>query len=489
VRRSLLALAAVMLLAAQAVAADLVVGARSDLWFDDNVYGTSAKETSDFSFDIAPTVELSERWSKLRASLYFRPTYEVYFREGRLSGFNYDANGSLEWQPTERTTFSVLDTLMRYRTLRGFSPAQGAQPPVLPGRELFTRNVAQLSMVHRVSPLGTLKAGATHTLWEFDRPLRPDQSSTSASLQYYQLVTPRTRLGGLVSFARQAFDYTGGASSHTDYVNGSITLSFTPAETFSFEASVGPTWIHKPTALVRVPNLVRADLIRINGAGSPLVGVLGTCPLLPGGQPFDGPGCQFFPFPFPNFLRLLDPIPLIGTLSTSGGDSWTYFAGVSLEKQWEKASLAISYKRDQGESSAVNSSSVADTVMLTGSYSLGRRASMTLTTSWESREETRQESAGRLVTVLGTLPATPTLPQVNNYVPVGVAAAPRTLSRARVRSLSTNIGGNYGLSEHLTLRGLVGWTDQNARAGSGFGDLTRFFVTVGFDYEFEPLRW
>ena len=304
------------------------------------------------------------------------------------------------------------------------------------------------------------------------------------------MISERTRLGGLASFSRQAFEFANGSESHTDYYNASFTLNFVPAETFVFRASAGPTFVQQPAQALAPLSFLRANLIQRDGVGNPLVGIVGSCPLLPGGEPFDGPGCLFVAFPFPNFLRLLEPIPQIGVLPVADRGSWTYFADIALEKEWENTSVEFAYQRDQGSSSAIGYSTVSDTVKLQTRYEFLRTLSMTISLSWENRQQTQQlVGLSRALIVLGTLPGLGGLPAVNNLVPVGVTASPFKSPPERVESFSASVGGLYQLSERTNLSATIAWTDQNATIGSGFGDMGRFYCVLGLNFEFEPIRW
>ena len=68
-RRIALTLALTSGLAAPAGAGDLILGAESDLRFDDNVYGTSIGEIADGYWTIAPTIESTQTWKTLTAEL------------------------------------------------------------------------------------------------------------------------------------------------------------------------------------------------------------------------------------------------------------------------------------------------------------------------------------------------------------------------------------------------------------------------------------
>ena len=412
----------------EARAADLQFGARTDLWFDNNVYAASDNEVSDFSLNLSPTVELKERWSTLEARVFVRPEYELFFDEQRIRGFNTDAEGQLAWKPSARTTLQFNDSFMRYRSLRGFTVTGGAQPPVL-GREPFTRNSTSIALVHRTSAIGQLQLSAYHAYWEFTQRGRVDQANYGGTLKYDSLIVPRLRIGGLVQFSRKEFERSlFGSPPHTDYVNGSFTLTYLPAESFTFSASAGPTWIRQPLRQPTAPSLIRLQLMRFDNTGAPFVGIPGSCPTLAGGAEYDGPGCTFVPWPlaFLNLLQLAAPIPLVGALPRLDGSRWTYFADANLSKEWERAKARFSYRRDQGSSSGIGFSTIADTIELSASWEFSRLFFVTLSTNYETRKETQDAAATRLVTVLGTIPS------VSNLVPVGLAVAPVSATRERV---------------------------------------------------------
>jgi hypothetical protein len=390
------------------------------------------------------------------------------------------------WRPSERTTVSVSDKFLRYRTLRGFTQGAGPQPAILAGRDLFSRNVAQLSISRRTSPKGTLQVNVTHGLWNFDRVDRIDQQSVGAALQYSRVVTRQVRIGGSLSYSRQDFDFLPPRSdTHTDYYNASLTLRYAPAETFLLEASVGPTNVREPVVEYR------ASWIQVEpGSGLPLVALDdGACPLLKG-QPTYGPSCHFVVFPLVSFLRLTERIPYRGP--TLSGD-WTYFADVSVDKRWERGHVSLAYRRDQGGDSALSFASVADTIEIDGVLQITPKFSSELILTWESRDQTRTSAGAQLAPLLGPLPPTATLPGVPNLVPIALVRGPRSARPPqpdqKVRSLSANLFLTYMLKEYLKLEGQVFFTDQNASAGSGFAPMDRLFVRIGLDFEYPALRW
>ena len=465
---------------------DLIVGAESDLRFDDNVYGASRDEVSDGYWTIAPTFELLQKWETLTAELNVWPTYELYFDESSADGFNADADARLRWEPSERFSFEVSEDFRRYRSLRDLDTSGAVEF----GRSHFAQNFASASATYRTSPRGTLSLSGWHTLWRFEEVLRTDQQSGAASLRYDHLVTQRVRIGGNLQYSRQKIEPEQGASRHTDFVNGSFTFRFVPSESLLLGVSVGPTYIRRPASSTATGSIFRGNLIRFNGLGVPRVGIVGSCPTLPTGEAFDGPGCVFQDWTLSlQVLRLTELVPVDSSLLVPDRESWTYFADIELSKTWERARLSATYRRDQGSNAALGFTTVADTVSLTGSWRPVRLLSLYFGTSWENREETGGSAQGVPTILLGTLPGTPTLPAVNNLVPIGVRLLPGERQSSRVRSVSVNVGGDYLLTPYLKLEVQGGWSDQNASRFSGFGDADRFWTRIGLDFEYGPIRW
>jgi hypothetical protein len=496
-RRILTALALSSSLAAAASAGDLILGTESDLYYDDNVYGSTTHTIPDFSWVIAPTFEYFERDQKVDGHLYVRPNYELYFDENRLRGFNWDASGDLSWRPSERTTLTVTDTLLRYRTLRGFTAAS-ATPALQPGRDPFVRNISSFELQRRTSPTGTLLMTATYGFWNFARSNRVDQSNIGAEVQYRKLVALKTSVGGALSYSRQGFEF-GSTARHTDYYNFSLQASYAPSENFSIRGSAGPTLVHPQSAQHFVPPVAqRGAFIPSDALGAPLVGVLpSTCPTLPTGEFYFDPldpatPCNFVRFPLRGFLRPADQISFVGPAPAGNdSDSWTYFADVSVEKDWEQTTVSLSYRRDQGSNSAIEFSTIADTIDLQATYRATPKLRLTFNVDWENRKESERQSPIRYVAVLGTLSATPTQPAVNNLVPVAFALNPTPAAKrqAAIRSVSATLGADYLLTAALKLEGAISWMDQNATPFSGYTPMERLYVRMGLDFQFAPIRW
>jgi len=489
-RRIASALAIASLVPAQLLAADLTLGARTEVWYDDNVLGTDTDEVSDAEVLLSPTIDVSERWGTVDAELNFKPNYEFFLDEKDLRGLNYAADGRFEWNPTARSSFELKDTFLRYRSLRLLTSAQGGTPAESGARDKFFRNVAQLIGSHRLTPIDVVQLSGSFSLWKFDEGNRFDQETFGAELSYQHSVSRAFSFGTGASYSRLRIEQRGAIPQRdTDYVNLSLIANYEPADTLLVSFSAGPTWVRQPR--VDSPALVRLDLYPFFGNAIIVGNVPSTCPTLSTGEFFLGLGCNLTTASPGTQLyldllqRAVDPVFFAG--ANKDRDDITYFADVSVERQWETASLSLTYRRDEGSNSGAGFSSVADLVELRGGVRPLRELALTAAVSWENREET--QTGSQFVTVLDTLPASGSLPAIAYLVPVGVRAVSGSGSSASVETLGVLLNASYQITPRAQLTSAVTWRDQNADLTSSFNDYERFQVMLGINVELEPIRW
>jgi hypothetical protein len=487
-----LRLALAALVAAPAYAGDLTLGARTELWYDDNVVGADGNELSDGELIVTPSAVLSEKLGDVTATLTAKPSYELFFDSKDLRGFNFEGSAGLTWQPSARTTLVVNDSFYRYRNFRLLGTTSGGTTPESGARDLFNRNLAQLQLVHLLSPVDRLMFSGTFALWRFERAGRFDQDTYAASARYERSLSRALSLGAGTSYTR--LDIAPSAvlpGRKTDYANLSLVATYAPTERFQVSASAGPTYVRNP----KVREFLRADLVRTLGGvpfllgGVPLVGAVpSTCPTLPSGDFYNGPGCNFtLLLPgSPEYLELvnraLDPLPYLS--GRPSRDDVTYFADVTLDREWEAAALTLAYNRDEGSNSAAGFSTVADTVELRGWVRPRRDLTFYGSLIWEDRKEVQIGS--QLVTVIAPLAGAVPIPQL---VPVGLASLGGGSGKESVESLTAYVRVQLRISERTSIESSVVWRDQSATSGSSFNDFERVLVTLGLNFELEPMRW
>jgi hypothetical protein len=489
--RRLFCLALAVLAAPPALAADVTLGGRAEVWYDDNVLGREHDVVSDGELLITPTLGIAEHWGTVEAELEFKPNYELFFEQDELRGFNYQADGSLAFSPTARTSFVLSDDFWRYRNLRLLSNAAigGSTPAENGSRDRFTRNIAQLTASHRITPVDVIQATGAFSLWDFSDASRFDQQSASAGLNYQHHISRSVALGAGASFSRLTIEALGAnPERHTDYVNFSLIANYEPADKFFIRASAGPTYVRQPPS--RQPSLVRGQLYSSSGSFFQVGAVPSTCPTLSTGEQFDGPGCNLFDVIDLSLFsalvqRFADAVPLLG--GTASPDEFTYFADVSVERTWEAASLSLAYRRDEGSNTAAGFSTVADTVELRGMLQPREELTLFAAVVWENRKET--QAGAQYAIILDTLPASGALPAIDFFVPVGVRALNGATFSEAVETISAYASANYRLTSRVRLDGTFSWRDQRASASSFFNDYERFFVMLGLSVELEPFRW
>ncbi len=470
------------LMARAAGAADVELGGQADFVYDDNVLGREHDKISDGELLIAPTAEINERFGSAEARLWVKPTYEYFLDEESLRGWNYDATGALTWNIDPTTTLSLEDTFRRYRNFRllttGVDP--GGTGTELGARDRFTQNLVRLSALHRPSPASQLSLSASYALWDFSEASRVDQENFSGTVQYLHAVTRALSLGGDASFTRAEFDRSlARAAAHSDYYNASALLVYEPTPGYSVRASVGPTLVRSPrgeaSRLIDVPGFVTSSGFR--------VGIPGQCPTLPTGEviaDFDDPACMVV---VPFFFAPLFPLDAVVPIREPFPDrnSWTYFADISAKREWERGTLELAYRRDEGTTSSVGFSSVADTVEARGSYRLTRRLTLSASALWEDRKASDELD---YLWVLEPAPAFSSL-----LVPVELIPVTGVFAKERVKSVTTYLSAQYQVGRRARVGAWVSWRDQTATEGSAFNDAERLRVWLGVSYELEPFRW
>lgn len=491
--RHIHALALAALVAAPALAGDVTLGGRTELWYDSNVTGSESGTVSDGELLVSPKLGLSDRWGTVDASLDLKPTYELFFNEASLRGWNYQADGKLVWAPSPRTHVALLDSFTRDRNLRLLTVTpSGGTPAEFGARDRFSRNLVQLSAQHRLTPIDTLSFASGYVLWRFSDGRRTDQDTYSSSLRFEHSLTRTISIGGSTSWSRVSLEKIAGIPRrNTDYFNLSLVANYAPVDTFVVRASAGPTYVRQPKS--KLPKLVRADRYLFSGNSIRVGFTPTTCPTLPNNEIYYSSACNAsFISVGPGsivfnqlVLRAFDPIPLLGL--TSDPHDLTYFADLSIERNWNIGSLSIGYNRDEGSNSTVGFSSVADVLELRASYQPLRELSLNGAVIWEDRKET--QSGASYLTILDTVPGAGPLPAIGNLVPVAVRAVDSGAFAESVRSITTYFAAQYRVSKRARVDATFQWRKQNATSDVFFNDYERFQIMLALDVELEPFRW
>jgi len=511
----------VLLVLPLAVAAeDLTVGAESRLIWTDNLF-SSVDEESDWSIRSQPYAVLVDREGGFTYDLRYTLGYEAYRNTSELTGFDHKVRANAEWRITSRTTVRVNDEFARFRSisrLNELADVEGGDTDfdTRAFRARFSRNRASLSAEHRLSSRHLVTALAHHSLYDFSDEERTDRNGMGASGGYRYSLSSRTQLGADVSWQRQENE-TLLADTEADFVNLSAVVSHVFDPSFRISVSAGPTWITRPDDQPLPPTIVA----QVPSGDAPLG--IATCPTLDDGARFLGQGCvpisddaavfpgapdlsDFLRNPavgvtaadlvasaFPGDVELMFDSPL----PSPNSDATTYFANVSLFKEWQRWSIELSYRREPDNSVTTGVTSVGDIVSFRTKWEPTRKLTLTFRTTLTLRE---QEVEGlRFFRTLQPLVFSPSdFGDLAPGIPMDVVSAIAESQALRAvefkrtdefNTLRFVLNGRYRLTKRTSLLGSAFWVENQTKR-EGFPDIDTEALTLwmGFKYEFDPIN-
>jgi hypothetical protein len=520
-----------------APARELVVGAETNAQYDSNIFSTEDAE-DDVIFRIGPRFELRDGRGDLTYSLRYNFSYDFYKQFNQLDDFEHFVQARLGWRiaPTTQLTFS--DTFFDTGNARRAAELVGSSPDVVDtvpvtviGSDRLQTNTASIDLVHYFTPRLSGEVTGTYSLLRSELIDRSDTDvyTGQGSLLYSVGRNDRIGAGYGATFQRilpPDID-VGGADdlSNRDTwfhnVFGVWEHQFSP--TWNLRAQAGPTLV-QPDELESGPDnaiVSRYPFLSIIGpSGQPLTGLLdaNSC------QTFDGIqvaiptltnfGCRFlFPPVEASSKALADELrnnfiffPIQDEIDQEGS-SITYFADVSLTKEWETVTGTLSYGRSAGTSSGIGASTTTDSVRGTAIWRPTRNWTVQTIALFD-----RQESIGRTtvtgIQVLDAATAFVTLPSTQVDADLllqafltqpNLATAARSIGvvRTDIKSkLVTNrflvsLYADRKLGRNLSIFGRTSYTYQkNTRSGffDSVTDYHSYRFELGVRYEFDPIQ-
>lgn len=506
-----LATAALALLPSGLYAEQLDLGVRSEAYWTDNVFGLQedapGEKQDDASGRVSPWAEVSDQDGDLTGGLRYEPSYEYYLDQSELRGFDHDVRGRLEWRVTPATTLRVSDRFRRYHSISRFNEqaAPGEDIVAFGTRERLKDNGVNVSLDRSVGPRDLVTLSVFHNLTDFSGE-RPSQSGLGSAFSYKHQVSERTDLGSRLGWARQTFERSQGDDQSTDYFNLSGVFSHEFSRTFRMDLSAGPALIRSDSQEV---GLVDVDL----DAPGTQVGVIryplrqegglyyfldaDTCPQDSLGNHVLGPECESLEpsitqgqfQTFSPFNRKL--VSLVGSIPGVDETNITYFATLSLQKEWERWEGQLAYNRSFSNSTAV--AAVSDIVYGTLRWKASQRWTAELGGSYE-RQQQASENVG-LVTVVSNGPGPDPNPEPPQFGPP-IAATTQALRAEEVDSdagidyYRFNLRLTYALTRRSSLYTDLIWQEQRETGDILLvGKTKRFSVAVGINYFFDPIRF
>jgi hypothetical protein len=486
---------------APAARADVLLdlGLEAALEYDDNVLFQANNILSDGAVRLGPRVRLHEDGDQLLWDVHYYPTYEKFFDLGEFDGWDHDGYASATWKASPRTTLRFTDQYQDYnRAVSVLAQQDVTTPAGEAGANLglrgFQQNYAYAELNHRLARRDTVQLYLQNIYTEGD-PLSSFTGNeglvTTGSLSYLREWDPRNQIGLSIRATDQRFDDFVQPETRTQFYNLSFQFVHLFDPTFTLSASAGPAYVSSDIPEAEGLGMDQAlfPFIRDGTAQGPVL--IDTCPTLDDGTPFVGNGCRALPIQdVPVLIRpaltQTTDLPVVNDGVSDSGSTLTYFAALSLTKQWSTVTATARYIRDASQSVSA-SGNVRDVVLGSLNWRPTGRWRLMFVASYERREQALESIAyasalsPTLISVTGGGTET-----IGRAIELRAVPVEQDASTDRI-VLSLNV--NYQWNRQLAFFANAYWIDQKQR-GDIFANegATRFNIVVGLRYYLEPIR-
>jgi hypothetical protein len=485
VRKAILAVV-VLMVARAAAATDVELRLETTLQYDDNILSAADDELGDFSTRLTPRIRVLDEKGSLSYELRYAPRYRRYFRFHEFDGWDQDAYGKVQWRPSERTQLRLSNWYTDLASFERLLSEEVRQDGTIDtgfdlGQQRSKDNRLEAGISHLFTRRNWAELSLYRTDTEWDRADEAKTEVTTINLSYLYTWDTNDQVGLVGRVTRQTVQSfsTLGDPLDTDYYNISLQWVHRFDPTWTLSAIAGPTQVE--SELLPTPDTLTRPLFPIItsplGFSGPVVA--STCPVLPStGEFLLSVVCQPIPiflFPDASFLSEVGSVPLLGSAPDTS-EEVTYFATVSLVKQWENYSVSLRYLRDASTSSDV-SGTIRDVVSIGGTWDPTERLRIQANAFYEIRESSSQGRAAVIV-VEGV--------QVGNIPGVGRAVGFRLQefdSVTESHRIFLNLYAEYSVTRNTAIFASAFWSNEEIREDDqALRETDRFGVWLGVRY-------
>ena len=464
---------------------------------------------SDFSLRLSPYLGINDPEGNLTWSLRYQPSYEAYLHESDLNGFDHSASGTLGWHFADRWQLHLQEYYSLFENTTRFNESEGTTDPLVGFESQEIRaNRTLVVLTHALTPRDNLSMDLGYNFYEFPDGGGNDRTVPSAALAYEHVLSERTTIGTRLSWVQQAYDRQAGGDDKTQFYNLSATLEYRFSPTLRLEAEAGPTWIDSQPAEQFQVRQFGVQQLRFspNGPVFPVAIDADTCAF--GGVPgrasvrqFEGCGASSDRVLTDEELAVIEPIlsevPTVDEqgldldVTDSESNDLTYFARLGLFKTGENWNGSLVYHRSNSDSAQFGSSSVADTLEGTISWSPFRHWTFNLSAGVSLQEQTSDQLVP-IAFQLVNVPAPPGVTSVAEIAQVQSLVASTRDNSEEYLTQSISLGALRQLTQHSSVFASVYWYSSRQDVEvSGFEDQRWDNLTlwVGLDWAFDTIRF
>ncbi len=534
-------------LAGVASAVDVDLSMTTTAGYDNNLFRTEKDEKDDASFRFGPTVRFRDETSKLNYWVSYNPVYEKFASWTDADAWSHFANGSLDYQLSDRTLMSLSENFRFAQSLnRGplmtQTDAAGNDLEFAPDSEVqrddIYLNTASAALFHNFTAHTKGEFTVSHNFFDSERNNTSKNNSISGFANVMHALTSRDQLGLGAGTTWQRFDGVQGQPQTDTYIfriigswvhnfgqDTELTVKAGPAVIYTDQDNAGnESQFLYPRRLVMsqdggpksisaayaalgldLPNdvqdldgnpLLAGDMI---GSGSVLIPEDGKCrtQMVAGQTVFDRSACSFnvvVDVDDPTYTAIANTIASAGRVnlnyvSGNGGESdtrVTAFGEISISHHWlPELSSSASYVRSDSGATSLGSSTILDRVSVDTTWTPTRRWDLQVRGDWLQRKSSTDIQNSYLV-IDGTDFG------AGRFVTTSTGLVTSTTNEA-VNTKYWRVSGRiaYRTSRRSTVSLRASYQDQDTerattRTNSSFKNV---LVFLGFRYDLDPFHF
>ncbi len=382
-----------LLLATNAPAQQLRLGAVFQSVYNSNFFSSATNENEAVSLQIGPSVQLIDPDGRLRYDLSYSGAYQGYIDESGVDAWESRLRARATYDIDRRTRVRVTERFRDVSNLR-FSRQDiaSADTALDPNQDRYFRNELELEFIRDLSRYLALDVRAAHHWIDFSKNFdRNDSQAFEVGTELRYQIAPRHRLGVGASYTNQDFEPAlSRLGSRGEYLTGQLSWTLDLADNIELSLNGGPTWIRS-----KEDNTNEVSQDRFVGGRSN--GELARADLLscdvdqdaPGGPSRVASNCDFASFDpiAADDLGPREAFALATGERVVKATELTFFGGASVRASFAEWNLESSYSRRQSTTSGDGLASSLDRVALEVEYAPpARRWSVFVAANWNRRK-------------------------------------------------------------------------------------------------------
>lgn len=517
-----------------AAAVEVKLGGETEAVYDSNVFRLSDDKKDDASFRFSPTIDISEQTDKLGASLYYKPTYEVFTQYTDANALSHYLFNNLTYRFTPKTNVE-LGNLFRVMSLLNYDQQNSIDDTVetVPDNDIERDEVllydSDLRLTHALTSRWQARSDVSFNL--FDPQQRDDSvgSKTVSAFQNFTYAHDRANLFGIGGGAViQMFDEIRTLPASNTYIFrlfGTYERHF--GESTTLTVQVGPAFIltrqddasssqSATYPFYRVSSNTTVGALRQQGIAIESAGgqnLTNSTPVAAGSVVVPDPGrcigsetTVLFETGRCNVVALArsdvpgeqeqaalirdenSTVEIQGSNAGSDDSTFSIFGDITLEHYWTPNLIStVNYNRNESTASGQGTSTIADTVSFITVWRPTPLWDLSMRGSYVKRNSPTDLSRSLIQVTRESDPMSLVFGFVRSN---GLSTVIEDSDAVDTERWEVAARVARRVTRHITVSAWAAYSDQSStnttRNPNDFGDFT---AILGFKYDFDPFRF